>query len=42
VTIASIARLGGAILVFPPALELLDLRFEAQGIAQSRAIALVK
>ncbi len=42
VVVTSIAKAGGALLTLPPDLEVLDLRFEAQGSTQLRAIALVK
>lgn len=42
VVVTAIAKLGGALLVLPPQLEVLELCFEAQGTAQAPAIALVK
>ena len=41
VVVTSIAKAGGALLTLPPDLEVLDVRFEAQGSTQLRAIALV-
>jgi hypothetical protein len=40
-TIASIPKLGGAILTLPPGLEIFDVRLEAVGAAQSRTIGLL-
>lgn len=42
VVVAAIAKAGGALLTLPPDLEVLEVRFEAQGSTQLRAIALVQ
>jgi hypothetical protein len=41
VVVTSIVKAGGALLTLPPDLEVFDVRFEAQGSTQVRAIALV-
>jgi hypothetical protein len=41
-TIASIPRLGGAVVELPADLEILDIRFEAPGAVSARTIGLIK
>jgi hypothetical protein len=41
-TIASIEKLGAAVVTLPPDLELMDLRLEATGAASARSVTLVK
>jgi len=42
ITIPAIAQLGGAVVTLPQDLQILDLRLEADGLAQIRGVVLVK